>query len=142
MKQSLNKIKANINKLNKKQKIGILGGLACILLVVLVLSLVPSYSSTESGYLTDQTVSGLSFENAELNINNGVSTYTVDVTNDLEEVYSLKNINIVFKDSSGNETVLLGYIGDKLSVSETKIMESSIDIELTDIVSIEYKINK
>jgi len=142
MKQSLNKIKANINKLNKKQKIGILGGLACILLVVLVLSLVPSYSSTESGYLTDQTVSGLSFENAELSINNGVSTYTVDVTNDLEEVYSLKTINIVFKDSSGNETVLLGYIGDKLSVSETKIMEASIDIELTDIVSIEYRINK
>ena len=137
----MKKILDKINGMSKRNKI-ILGICSIFVIGAIIVGLGASYSSTESGYLTDQTVSGLSFENAELSINNGVSTYTVDVTNDLEEVYSLKTINIVFKDSSGNETVLLGYIGDKLSVSETKIMEASIDIELTDIVSIEYRINK
>ena len=143
MKKSLNKIKDKINKLTKNQKIGILGGVGVLLLVVLVISLVPSLSSTESGYLADQTVSGLSFESANLEVENGISNYTVEVTNDLEEEYSLKNINIVFKDSSGNEIeTLLGYIGETLEVGETKLIDASIDTEITDVVSIEYVINK
>lgn len=143
MKQSLNKIKDKFIKLNKKQKIGILGGIFCVFLVVLVISLVPSFSSTESGYLIDQTVSGLSFENPTLEVSNGISKYTVEVTNDLEEVYSLKNINIIFKDESGKEIeTLLGYIGDTLEVGETKLIDASIDTEITDITTIEYVINK
>ena len=139
----MNKIKNKINKLTKKQKIGILGGVGVLLLVALVISLVPSLSSTESGYLADQTVSGLSFESANLEVENGISNYTVEVTNDLEEEYSLKNINIIFKDSSGNEIeTLLGYIGETLEVGETKLIDASIDTEITDVVSIEYVINK
>ena len=139
----LNKIKEKIHKLSRNQKIGILGGIVGILLIGLTVTLIPSLSSTESSYLSDQTIDGLSFEKANLEIVNGVSTYTVEVTNDLDKDYSLKNINIVFKDGSGNEIeTLLGYIGDKLEVGETKLIDASIDKELTDIVKIEYVINK
>ena len=139
----LNKIKEGIHKLSRNQKIGILGGIVGILLIGLTVSLMPSLSSTESSYLSDQTIDGLSFEKANLEVVNGVSTYTVEVTNDLDKDYSLKNINIVFKDGSGNEIeTLLGYIGDKLEVGETKLIDASIDKELTDIVKIEYVINK
>lgn len=139
----LNKIKEKIHKLSRNQKIGILGGIVGILLIGLTVSLMPSLSSTESSYLSDQTIDGLSFEKANLEVVNGVSTYTVEVTNDLDKDYSLKNINIVFKDGSGQEIeTLLGYIGDKLEVGETKLMDASIDKELTDIVKIEYVINK
>ena len=138
----MNKIKDKINKLSRKQKLGILGGLCVILLVGLVITLGTSLSSTESSYLADQTVSGLSFENANLEVENGISKYTVEVTNDLEEDFSLKNINIIFTNTSGSETTLLGYIGEKLEVGETKLIDSSIDTKITDIVSIKYVINK
>ena len=139
----LNKIKEKIHKLSRNQKIGILGGIVGILLITLSVTLIPSLSSTESSYLSDQTIDGLSFEKASLEVVNGVSTYTVEVTNDLDKDYSLKNINIVFKDGSGQEIeTLLGYIGDKLEVGETKLIDASIDKELTDIVKIEYVINK
>ena len=139
----MSKIKEKIHKLSRNQKIGILGGIVGILLIGLTVSLIPSLSSTESSYLSDQTIDGLSFEKANLEVVNGVSTYTVEVTNDLDKDYSLKNINIVFKDGSGQEIeTLLGYIGDKLEVGETKLIDASIDKELTDIVKIEYVINK
>ena len=139
----LNKIKEEIHKLSKNQKIGILVGIVGILLIGLTVTLMPSLSSTETGYLSDQTIDGLSFEKASLEVINGVSTYTVEVTNDLDKDYSLKNINIIFKDTSGNEIeTLLGYIGDKLKVGETKLIDASIDKELTDIGSIKYVINK
>ena len=143
MKQLMNKVKENINKLSRSQKIGILGGIVGILLITLTVTLLPSLSSTESSYLADQTVEGLSFENANLEVANGVSIYTVEVTNDLDKDYSLKNINIVFKDGSGQEIeTLLGYIGENLEVGETKLIDASIDKEITDIVKIEYVINK
>ena len=143
MKQLVNKLKENINKLSRNQKIGILGGILGILLITLTVTLLPSLSSTESSYLADQTVEGLSFENANLEVANGVSTYTVEVTNDLDKEYTLKNINIIFKDGSGQEIeTLLGYIGENLEVGETKLIDASIDKELTDIVKIEYVINK
>ena len=143
MKQLMNKVKENINKLSRSQKIGILGGIVGILLITLTVTLLPSLSSTESSYLADQTVEGLSFENANLEVGNGVSTYTVEVTNDLDKDYSLKNINIIFKDGSGQEIeTLLGYIGENLEVGETKLIDASIDKEITDIVKIEYVINK
>ena len=143
MKQLMNKVKENINKLSRSQKIGIIGGIVGILLITLTVTLLPSLSSTESSYLADQTVEGLSFENANLEVANGVSTYTVEVTNDLDKEYTLKNINIIFKDGSGQEIeTLLGYIGENLEVGETKLIDASIDKELTDIVKIEYVINK
>ena len=139
----MNKIKQYINKLSKTQKKMMVGGISCFFLSILILGLGVSYSSTESGYLSNQTVEGLTFENASLIYENGVTTYTVEVVNDLEEDYNLNNINIIFKDGDGKEIVsLLGYIGDKLSVGESKQIDTSIDQEISNIISIEYKINK
>ena len=139
----MNKIKEYINKLSKTQKKMIIGGIVVFLLAIVTIGIGVSMANTESGYLSVQTVEGLTFENAKLVYENGISTYTVEVVNDLEEDYNLNNINIIFKDGDGNEIVsLLGYIGNKLAVGETKLIDASIDQEITDITSIEYVINK
>ena len=139
----MNQIREYINKLSRSQKKMMLGGIALFFLAIITIGLGISMADPESGYLSDQTIDGLTFENAKLVYENGVSTYTVEVVNDLEEEYNLKNINIVFKDGEGNEIVtLLGYIGEKLSVGETKLIDASINEEISNITSIEYVINK
>lgn len=143
MKKIVNKVKELNKKLSKKEKISILGLGICLILVVSVLGIRTSLGSTESGYLSDQTVSGLSFEKASIEAGEGISRYKVEVINDSGSEYSLKNISIVFKDTTGNEiTTLLGYIGNNLEVDEVKMIDASIDMEITDIGSIEYIINK
>jgi len=102
-----------------------------------------TYASPDDNYLVNQTVDGLSFENASLISENGISKYIVNVVNDNKDDYSLKTINVTFKDNEGNEiTTLLGYIGDSLSPNEEKVLNISTDQEITGISSIEYKINK
>ena len=143
MKEIMKKVKRIKNKLTKRQKISILVLGSCLLISILALGLRGSIGSTESGYLSNQTVSGLSFENASIEVANGISRYKVEVINDSGNEYPLKNISIVFKNVSGGEiTTLLGYIGESLDKDEAKIMDASIDMEITDIGSIEYIINK
>ena len=102
-----------------------------------------TYANPDDNYLVNQTVDGLSFINASLVSENGISKYTVNVVNDNKDDYSLKTINVIFKDSNGNEiTTLLGYIGDSLSPNEEKVLDVSIDQEITGISYIEYTINK
>lgn len=102
-----------------------------------------SFANPDDNYLVNQTVDGLSFENANLLSGNGISKFTVEVVNDNKEDYNLKTINVIFKDSEGKEiTTLLGYIGDSLSPNEEKVLDISIDQEISGISSIEYIINK
>ena len=117
----------------------------CILLLVGVIGFKltrNALANPDSNYLSNQIVDGLSFENASLTTENGISKYTVEVVNDNSSNYSLKIINVVFKDSEGNETTLLGYIGESLSSNEKKVLDISIDEEMTDVASITYSINK
>ncbi len=139
----MNKIKDIIRNLNKSQKKKILGGILCFFLAILLIGIGVSFSDPNSSYLSDQTVDDLEFKNANLVYENGVSKYKVEVTNSLTINYSLKTINIIFKDSDGNEIeTLTGYLGDTLTPKDVKLLDVSIDKELTDIVSIEYMINK
>lgn len=135
---------SDINKnLTKSQKKKLLGGLGCLFLAIILIGIGVSYSDPNSSYLSDQTVENLEFKNANLVYENGVSKYTVEVTNSLTTNYSLKTIDIIFKDSSGNEIEnLVGYIGNTLTPGEMKLLDASVDKELTDIVTIEYVVNK
>ena len=132
-----------IKKINTKTKV-IVG--ICTVLIVGILGfkiIKKAFANPDdSSYLKNQIVDGLSFENASLNVENGISKYTVEVVNDNNTDYSLKTINVVFKDSEGNETTLLGYIGESLSSNEKKVLDISIDEEIEDIATITYSINK
>lgn len=133
-----------LNKITKNQKI--IGMITIFLFVGLIgFQLMKGSRATEDpGFLKNQTVENLEFSNASLVFENNVSTFSVQVMNTLgEDDYNLSTIEIIFKDSEGNEIEnLLGYIGNSLEPKEVKILEASVDKEITNVSSIEYVINK
>lgn len=138
-----NKITTFWNKLEKKNKTIIKGFFLVVLCSIVLISIGNSYSNVEGAYLNDQTVSGLLFSGASIDFEDGLTTYTVDVSNTLEEEYFLKNINIIFKDKNNKEIVtLIGYVGETLKVTDKKVLEASVDKELKDIETIQYIVNK
>jgi len=133
----MNKIK----ELIKKYQLPILITSFSILAVVVIL-IGSSFADPNIGYLRNQTVDGLSFENAELVYENGVTTFTVEVYNESGEKYSLKNISINLKDKNGKVTTLIGYIGENLDEDEAKLIRASIDQDLSSTENLEYIVNK
>lgn len=143
MKELYNKITTFWNGLEKKNKTVVKGVLLVVIFSIVLIGIRNSYANVEGAYLNDQTVLGLLFSGASLEYENGLTTYTVDVSNTLEEEYNLKNINIIFKDKNNKEIVtLIGYIGENLKISDKKILEASVDKELKDIDKIQYIVNK
>lgn len=125
----------------KKNKILTL--VASLVVLVGVIFLVGrSVADPNTGYLRNQSVDGLSFENAELVYENGITTFTAEVYNESDSTYSLKYVNINLTDGDGNVITLIGYIGDTLEKDEAKLITASIDDDLSDSVSLEYVINK
>jgi hypothetical protein len=131
------KIKIWFNKF--KVPVTILG----MLLIVGVIFLIgKSFADPDSGYLRNQVVNGLSFEDASLVYENGITTFTVDVYNESGNTYNLKTISINLTDSDNNITTLVGYIGETLDKDEVKLITASIDKDLSSSVKLEYVINK
>ena len=116
--------------------------LGLVLLVGIVFLIGKSVADPNSGYLRNQTVDGLSFENASLVYENGVTTFTVEVYNESGDSYSLKNISINLKDEDNTVTTLVGYIGESLDKDEAKLITASIDQDLSSSVNLEYVVNK
>lgn len=117
--------------------------LSClIVLSVVMLIFGKTVADPNTGYLRNQVVDGLSFENANISYADGITTFMVEVYNESGDIYSLKTINVSFKDKNDKETILPGYIGDTLEVEEGKYLKASIDQDLSDTISISYKINK
>lgn len=133
----MNKVKEFI----KKYKIPTLV-VSGIMLVISIILIGRSFADPTSEYLRNQTVDGLSFENAELVYENGITNFNVEVYNENKDTYSLKNISINLTDEDGNITTLIGYIGDTLESGEGKIIQASIDQDLSSSVNLEYVINK
>lgn len=123
-----------------KKPIIIIGSIFIIMIVTFLIG--RSLADPNSGYLRNQSVDGLSFENAELVYENGITTFTAEVYNESGDVYSLKNISIQLTDEADTVTTLVGYIGDSLAEEEGTYLKASIDQDLSDTVSLEYVINK
>lgn len=123
-----------------KKPLIVLGSL--ILVAVIGLLIGNSVADPNSGYLRNQSVEGLSFENAELVYENGITTFEVEVFNENESNFSLKYVNINLKDEEGKVTTLIGYVGETLEVNEAKLITASIDQDLSNSVSLEYVISK
>lgn len=115
-----------------------------ILIIALFIGFVVknSFSDPNTGYLRNQTINNLSFENAALVFENGITTYTVEVHNESGDVYDLKTISVNLKDKDQKVTTLIGYIGNLLDKDETKILKVSIDQDLSNTISVDYVVNK
>lgn len=116
-----------------------------VLFIAIFVNIQLSSSSKETAkdeYLKDQTVENLLFKNATLIYENGITTFSVEVENTKNSEYTLNTIDVAFSDEQENKTILLGYIGNKLSVGDSKILTASIDKDLTSSVQLSYKINK
>ena len=123
-----------------KKPVIILGSIVIIVIVAFLVK--ATLADPNSGYLKNQTVDGLSFENASLVYESGVSTFKVEVFNETDDTYNLKNISIKLIDEKNDETIMIGYIGDSIEKKEGKYLQASIDKELSSISNIEYMINK
>ena len=134
----MDKIIGNLKE-NKKSLI-ILGIL--LLLVIITLVLKTTLSDPNTGYLRNQTVDGLSFEDAKLVYEDGITTFTAKIYNESGDIYNLKTISIDFKGTDNKTTTLTGYVGDSIDKDTGKYLRVSIDQDLSSSVSLEYKINK
>lgn len=147
MKRWVNKMKNRIDYLIKQKPFKVLGVGASVvvlltILIVLVINVGNSYMKSNTG-IPNQVVEGLSFENASIEVENGISKYRAEVKNNLNESMTLKTIEVVLKDEKGEEiTRLIGYIGNKIEPEESKILEASIDEEINTKLQVEYLIHK
>lgn len=123
-----------------KNKI-IIGIVGLVFLIAIAIIIGRSFAFS-AGLLDDQVVDGLSFENAKLEYSEGITTFLVDVYNENGDVYSLKNISIVFTDDKGNTTTLIGYIGESLEKGELKYLSAKVDEDLSNSSKLKYEINK
>ena len=130
-----------IDSSNKKVKI-IVAIIISIIVIGVGFMVFKTYSTESDNTFANQYVDGLSFENAKIEVEDGVSTFIVEVYNELNDEISLKKIEIYVTNYDDNEYRLVGYIGDKLDVKEAKFIKASIDKELKDIKNIRYVINK
>lgn len=116
--------------------------LGFILLVGIVFLIGKSLADPNSGYLRNQTIDGLSFENANIVYEDGVTTFTVEVYNESGDTYTLKNISINLTNNDNTATTLIGYIGESLEKDEAKLITASIDQDLSSSINLEYVVNK
>ena len=99
--------------------------------------------NTEENVIKDQTFEGLTFTNTSLTTTNGVSTLITEVSNSTGSDYTLEEFTITLKIKDGEViTTIPGYVGDVIKNGETRTINSSIDIDLSNASSIEYSVKK
>lgn len=99
--------------------------------------------NNEKGVTKDQIVDGLKLENTSLIITNGISTLETTVINNTGKDYELKEFTITIKDKDDKViTTIPGYVGGIIKDKETKKINSSVDIDLSNARKVEYSIKK
>lgn len=136
MKDILNKIE----KINSMTKLYIFCGI--LILGSIIVTVFKNSVAIDTSLLRNQIVEGISFENAKLDIDNDISTLTVDVINNNKEVFNMKYITITFEDNNHNSEVLIGYIGSSISPDEKKVLTAKIDKDLSNSIIATYSIIK
>ena len=126
---------------NKAKKPLILLG-SVMIFVIVVFVIQSSLANPMDDYLKNQVVDDLSFENASLTVDDGITTFTAEVFNESGDVYSLKNILVTLTDSEQKQYTLVGYIGESLKKDGTKILKVSIDQELSNLIDLTYEIQR
>lgn len=134
----MNKLKEFVNT-KTKTTVGIIG---VMLVAILAITIGTSLADTESNYLKNQKIDGISFEDANVVYKDGVSTITVNIYNTNKDKYNIKTITMNFKDNEGKTITLVSYVGDPLEADEGRQITASIDKNITESVNLEYVINK
>lgn len=92
---------------------------------------------------SDQKVDGMDLKNAEIVFKDGISHFSVQVKNNTDSDYSLEEYEITFYGEDGKKLVTIpGYVGDTIKAGEFKMISSSVDMDLTKIGRIKYKVIK
>ena len=98
---------------------------------------------TENEVIKDQDVDGLKLTNTSLTSVNGIWTLVTEVSNTTGNDYNLDEFTINLKDGEGNTLKSLrGYVGEVIKNNETKVINTSTDFDLSNVVKVEYEIKK
>ena len=128
-----------MKNMNKKR---IIIGLAAVLVLAVVIYSVGRSLATPASQSKIENVDGLLFENANVEYEDKLSTFTVDVYNENKKTYNMKSIDITLTNKK-KESITLTYEIDSLEANEgRKIIISKIDYDLRDYNKISYKVNK
>ncbi len=99
--------------------------------------------NTAEDVIKDQEFDGLQMRNTALTVTNGVSTLVTEVTNNTGADYDLVEFSIAVKAADGSIMYTLsGFVGDVIPNGETRVISSSVDIDLSGATSIEYSVIK
>ncbi len=115
--------------------------IGCLMLIGIITVIGISVAKPSDGDFPNQVVEGLSFENANLKTEDGITTFTAEIVNESGNIITLKTININIKNASDEIITLIGYVGEQLETNESKLITASIDKEITDASQVEYTIN-
>ena len=100
-------------------------------------------SNTEENVIKDQEVDGLKMTNTSLTITNGISTLVTEISNNTGSDYQLQQFDIIVKDKKGNILATIpGYVDETIKNGTTTTIDTSVDIDLMNATSVEYKIKK
>lgn len=100
-------------------------------------------ANTNENVIKNQNVDGIEFTNTSLIITNGVSRLTATVTNKTGSDYNLNEYDITIYDKDGNIIIIIpGYIGEVIKKDESKNLDTSVDIDLSNAASITYIVKK
>ena len=98
---------------------------------------------TDKEILKDQVVDGIDFKNKLFVIQDGVSRIIVELTNNTDNDYSLKEYSITIKDKENKVLATMpGYVGESIKKDEKKYLDVSIDRDLSKVAMIEYEVKK
>lgn len=99
--------------------------------------------NTNKDVIKNQEVDGIKMTNTSMVTTNGLTKLVTSVTNDTDKDYKLDEYMIIIKDKDGKEIVKIpGYVGDTIKSGETRTINSSVDIDLSNAASIEYEVKK
>lgn len=99
--------------------------------------------NTNKDVIKDQEVDGIKMTNTSMVTTNGLTKLVTSVTNSTSTDYKLDKYIIIIKDKDGKEIVRIpGYVGDTIKAGETRTINSSVDIDLSNAGSIEYEVKK
>ena len=94
---------------------------------------------TNENEISDKVLDDFSFTNTSIVKENGVSTITIQVTNNSNEDKNVEQFKIIIKNKDGEVVKqTIGYIGGIIKSKETKTIITSIALDLTDAYDIEY----
>ena len=99
--------------------------------------------NTNKEVIKNQEVDGIKMTNTSLVTVDGISTLETTVTNDGDEDYMLVEYKIIIKGNDDKVMVEIpGFVGDTIKAGESRVITSSVDMDLSKAKSIEYEVVK